>query len=82
LPGTTRNFTVANWTDVGTKLGLYTATLNLSAGTVSNTAQISFWLISTTWLLILAAIVVVLIVILILVNRRSAKSATPQKPQV
>lgn len=80
LPGTIRSFTVPDWTDVGTKLGLYTATLTLSAGTVENTAQISFWLISTTWLLILAAIIVVLIVVLILVNRRSAKVATPKNP--
>lgn len=62
LPGLVRAYTVDNWEVSG--FGKYTATLTLTAGTVTDTATVEFWVMTTTGILI--AIVILLVIILLI----------------
>ncbi len=78
LPDKTRMFEVADWEDLGTSFGKYTATLTIGAGTVSDTASVSFWVFSTTGLIIAIVVVIVIIVVLVLL----IKALTKKKPEM
>ncbi|MDP2671068.1 MAG: DUF916 domain-containing protein [bacterium] len=71
LPGSTRNFELA-WKDLGFKIGLYKAKIDLVYGQTSKTlsAQTSFWIIPWKAIGIASAVLVVLLVALFFAIRR------------
>lgn len=80
LPGTIRQFEIPSWKNVGTGFGQYTATVKLTTGTISSSAAITFWVVSTTWLFAVIAVVIVLLIVLMTMTRKPLlKKSTPAK---
>ncbi|MFA5134211.1 MAG: hypothetical protein WC505_00275 [Patescibacteria group bacterium] len=73
LPGSIREYDVASWADLGNGFGKYTVTIDLSAGTVSNSMTLSFWVFTTVGTVIAAAIALVIIVLIIVLLRATTK---------
>lgn len=76
LPDSTRSFETGDWADVGNGFGKYTATITMSAGAVTDSATVSFWILSTMGIVIAVVIVVILIVLIVLLaKKRGTKPA-------
>ena len=79
LPHSIREYTIADWNDIGSGYGQYKATLTLTSGTVTDTATISFWIMSTTWLMVVIAVIIVLALILLMMSQRATKRMPMQQ---
>ena len=73
LPGSIRSFEVGDWTDVGNGFGKYTATITMSSGTTTDSATVSFWILSTMGIVIAVVVVVILIVLIVLLAKKGGK---------
>jgi len=73
LPGTTRQYEVPSWSDLGNSFGSYTATVSLSYGTVTNTAEVSFWVISTLGIVIAVVVIIIIIFLIVLLVSKAGK---------
>ncbi|MFA5051926.1 MAG: hypothetical protein WC544_02580 [Patescibacteria group bacterium] len=82
LPGTVRTYGVPEWSDIGNGYGLYTATLTLKSGSVTNTKSIHYWLFSGLSMItiIIIAILLILIAVLLLKKPRGMTSVPPATP--
>jgi len=77
LPGSIRAFEVADWTDLGSGFGKYTATVTLTSGTVTSEATYDFWVLSMTGIIIAVVVILVLIFLIIIIIR----AVTKKKPE-
>ncbi len=77
LPDNTRPLEVSSWSSVGSSFGKYTAEVQLTDGTVTDTATISFWVLSTTGIIIAVVVLIVLIILIALL----IKALTRGKPE-
>ena len=72
LPGLIREFSVADWDVSG--FGKYTATLTMTAGTVTDTATVEFWVMTTTGIVVAIVILLVLILLIAFIIAMAKKS--------
>jgi len=72
LPGLVRAYDVDSWAVSG--FGKYTATLTMTAGTVTDTATVEFWVITTTGIVIAIVILLVLILLIAFIIAMAKKS--------
>ncbi|MFH0804729.1 MAG: hypothetical protein V1916_00875 [Patescibacteria group bacterium] len=79
LPKSTRTYDASSWDSVGKAFGKYTATLNMTAGTVTITKTVTFWVWSsagvTTAIVIVVAIVILLVIVVVMLRRKSSGAA-------
>ncbi|MFH1207747.1 MAG: hypothetical protein V1668_04040 [Patescibacteria group bacterium] len=78
LPGTTREYGVADWQNIGNGYGQYTATLTLKYGTVVNTETLHFWFFSGTSMIVIIVLAIILILLAVMLLKRS--QGTPVIP--
>jgi len=72
LPGLVRAYDADSWAVSG--FGKYTATLTMTAGTVTDTATVSFWVMTTTGIVIAIVILLVLILLIAFIVAMAKKS--------
>ncbi len=72
LPGLVREFAVDSWDVSG--FGKYTATLTMTAGTVTDTATVEFWVMTTTGIVVAIVILLVLILLIVFIISMAKKS--------
>lgn len=72
LPGLVRTFAVDNWDVSG--FGKYTATLTMTAGSVTDSATVSFWVMTTNGIIIAIVILLVLILLIAFIIAMARKS--------
>ncbi len=72
LPGLVRELKATNWDVSG--FGKYTATLTLTAGTVTDTATVEFWVMTTTGIIVAIVILLVLILLIVFIIAKVKKS--------
>lgn len=72
LPGLIRAYAVDDW-EVG-GFGKYTATLTMTAGTVTDTATVEFWVMTTTGIVVAIVILLVLILLIAFIIAMAKKS--------
>ena len=72
LGDSVREFEVDSWTVSG--FGKFTATLTLADGTVTDTATVDFWVMTTTGIIICIAILLVLILLIMFIVKMAKKS--------
>lgn len=72
LPGLVRAYDADSWAVSG--FGKYTATLTMTAGTVSDTATVEYWVMTTTGIVIAIVILLVLILLIVFIVAMAKKS--------
>ncbi len=82
LPDSVRNYPVSSWKEIGNGFGKYTAEVTLTAGTVTDSMTVSFWVFSTVGIVIAVVVVVVIIfLIVLLVKKMGKKPETTEQQQ-
>ncbi len=83
LPNTSREYSIADWKNIGSGYGQYTATLTLKSGTVENTKTIHFWFFSgvSMIVIIVVAIILILLAVMLLKKSQGSSAVTPSNPK-